>query len=136
METALSTPISISPGENAAPASTGVRRSAKMRDCRPEEEVQTAQILTAFPFGDEKCAQPSAPKRKRLTVYLPVTLLERLRNTVFWMRGTTVAGLLEAALTESLDQREHVRGGPFPRRLAELKGGRPRRRQPDPLLEG
>ncbi len=136
METALSSPTSIHPGENAAPASTGVCRSAKQRDWQPEEEAQPAQILTAFPLTTEKCPQPSVLRRKRLTVYLPVTLLEQLRNTVFWTRGATVAGLLEAALRESLDQREHLRGGPFPRRLAELKGGRPRRRQPDPLPEG
>jgi hypothetical protein len=132
VETALPSPTSIYPGENAAPASTGVCRSAKQRDWQPEEEAQPAQILTAFPPSP----QPSALRRKRLTVYLPVTLLERLRNTVFWTRGATVAGLLEAALRESLDQRERLRGGPFPRRLAELKGGRPRRRQPDPLPEG
>lgn len=137
METALSPPTSTHPGENAVPVSAGAHRLADKRDWRADgEDTQMAQPLTAFPFADEPCAQPSAPKRKRLTVYLPVALLERLRDTVFWTRGSTVAGLLEAALRESLDQQEHLRGGPFPRRLAELKGGRPRRRRTDPLAKG
>jgi hypothetical protein len=72
--------------------------------------------------------RPRAPRRKRLTVYLPVSLLERLRNAVYWTKGTTLAGLLEAALNESLDRRERQYGQPFPKRLAELKGGRPKRR--------
>jgi hypothetical protein len=65
-------------------------------------------------------------ERKRLTVSLPVELLERSRNTVYWTKGLTLARLLEQALTSTLDQRERLNGQPFGRRLEDLKGGRPR----------
>ncbi len=64
--------------------------------------------------------------RKRLTVSLPLELLERSRNTVYWTKGLTLARLLEEALTTSLDHREELNGQPFQRRLEDLKGGRPR----------
>ncbi|HKN86211.1 MAG TPA: hypothetical protein VJV04_05095 [Nitrospiraceae bacterium] len=70
--------------------------------------------------------QRRAVERKRLTVSLPLELLERSRNTVYWTKGLTLARLLEQALTRSLDQREELNGQPFPRRLEDLKGGRPR----------
>lgn len=65
-------------------------------------------------------------ERKRLTVSLPIELLERSRNTVYWTKGLTLARLLEQALTSTLDQRERLNGQPFTRRLENLKGGRPR----------
>jgi hypothetical protein len=65
-------------------------------------------------------------ERKRLTVSLPLELLERSRNTVYWTKGLTLARLLEEALTTSLDHREELNGQPFQRRLEDLKGGRPR----------
>jgi hypothetical protein len=65
-------------------------------------------------------------ERKRLTVSLPVELLERSRNTVYWTKGLTLARLLEQALVTTLDQRERLNGQPFTRRLEDLKGGRPR----------
>ena len=65
-------------------------------------------------------------ERKRLTVSLPLELLERSRNTVYWTKGLTLARLLEEALTTSLDHREELNGHPFQRRLENLKGGRPR----------
>lgn len=67
-----------------------------------------------------------AVERRRLTVSLPLELLERSRNTVYWTKGLTLARLLEQALTTSLDHREELNGQPFPRRLEDLKGGRPR----------
>ncbi len=65
-------------------------------------------------------------ERKRLTVSLPIDLLERSRNTVYWTKGLTLARLLEQALTTTLDQRERLNGHPFTQRLENLKGGRPR----------
>jgi transcriptional regulator of met regulon len=70
-------------------------------------------------------------ERKRLTVSLPLDLLERSRNTVYWTKGLTLARLLEQALIHSLNQREGMNGRPFPKRLEDLKGGRPSRRTMD-----
>jgi hypothetical protein len=83
----------------------------------------------------EARAEALSHKRKRLTVYLPVALLERLRNAVYWTRETTLAGMLESALAESLDRRERQHGGAFPHRLRELKGGRPKRRRMEAAQE-
>lgn len=67
--------------------------------------------------------------RKRLTVNLPADLLEQLRNTAYWNPGMTLAGLVERGIRVSIEDLERSRGGPFPIRLRELKGGRPRRRE-------
>jgi hypothetical protein len=63
--------------------------------------------------------------KERLTVHLPVELIERVKNTVYWTPGLTLAGLAEEALIEALAKREAIRGEPFPARREELKGGRP-----------
>jgi hypothetical protein len=100
--------------------------------------ILSSPTLVADPSGNgegrhrtlppvENGSTGSRPKRKRLTVYLPVPLLERLRNTFYWTKGTTLAGVLEASLSESLDVKEREHGSPFPPRLKELKGGRPKR---------
>ena len=75
----------------------------------------------------EKPSKARGVCRKRLTVYLPLELLERARNTVYWSKGLTLAGLIEQALADSLNRKEEVNGKTFPQRLEELKGGRPRR---------
>jgi hypothetical protein len=86
----------------------------------------------AAPSHDHLLPRPPKRKtvgRKRLTVSLPLELLERSRNTVYWTKGLTLARLLEEALTTSLDHREELNGQPFQRRLEDLKGGRPRNSQ-------
>ncbi len=65
--------------------------------------------------------------RKRLTVNLPVDLLEQLRNAAYWSPGTTLASLVERGIRVSVSDVEHTHGGPFPARLGALKGGRPRK---------
>jgi hypothetical protein len=129
VETALSSPLITN-----AEGNTG---SVAIRDSHParergwsSSEAGSSERAPSSPVENQS-SRTRASKRKRLTVYLPVGLLERLRNTVYWTTETTVAGLLEAALTDSLNQKEYQRGGPFPRRLQELKGGRPKRRRSD-----
>lgn len=70
---------------------------------------------------------PSAPRvlKERLTVHLPVDLIDRVKNAVYWTPGLTLAGLAEEALTAAVEKLERQRGEPFPPRKAELKGGRP-----------
>jgi hypothetical protein len=63
--------------------------------------------------------------KERLTVHLPMEVIERARNAVFWTPGLTLAGLAETAFVEALHKLEKTNGGPFPRRKADLKGGRP-----------
>ena len=86
----------------------------------------SASTVTTHDHSVHGSPERRAVARKRLTVSLPLELLERSRNTVYWTQGLTLAGLLEEALTASLDHREELNGQPFPTRLEGLKGGRPR----------
>lgn len=63
--------------------------------------------------------------KERLTVHLPVDLIERVKNAVYWTPGLTLAGLAEEAFTAAVERLERKRGEPFPPRKSELKGGRP-----------
>ena len=74
--------------------------------------------------------RPTAPPpptagKERLTVHLPVDVIERAKNAVYWTPGLTLAGLAESALNKALEGLEKAHGGPFERRKGELKGGRP-----------
>jgi len=80
-------------------------------------------------------AEPEAPARpagrshsrakQRLTVHLPLDLIDRVKNAVYWTPGLTLARLAEEALAEAVDLLEEERGEPFPPREDELRGGRP-----------
>ena len=68
---------------------------------------------------------PTPLQRERFTSKLPVEVIERARNAVYWTPGMTLAGLTELALTAYLDALEEERGEVFPQRQGELKLGRP-----------
>lgn len=68
---------------------------------------------------------PERVVKERLTVHLPVDLIDRIKNAVYWTPGLTLAGLAEEALTAAVEKLERQRGEPFPPRKAALKGGRP-----------
>jgi hypothetical protein len=79
------------------------------------------------PRGAGSSRQPSIhPRTTRLTVSVPKILLDRLRNTVFWVPQYTLARLVETAIQGALDRMESDNGGPFPPRSRELKPGRPK----------
>ncbi len=63
--------------------------------------------------------------RERLTAKLPVEVIERVRNAVYWTPGLTLAGLTESALSAYVDALEAERGEPFPQRQGQIKLGRP-----------
>ena len=63
--------------------------------------------------------------KQRLTVHIPVPLIERAKNAVFWTPGLTLADLGERALESLVSELEKQNGGPFDVRPHELKGGRP-----------
>ncbi len=65
------------------------------------------------------------PGKERVTFQLPVDLIERARDAVYWTPGATMAALMEAALTDHLAKLEKRRGQPFERRGGALKTGRP-----------
>jgi len=63
--------------------------------------------------------------KERLTVHVPVELIDRVKNVVYWTPGLTLARLAEEALMKEVEKREQERGEPFPHRAEELRGGRP-----------
>jgi hypothetical protein len=65
--------------------------------------------------------------KDRLTVHLPVELIERAKNAVYWTPGLTLASLAEEALRQAVAELEAARGAPFPPRERQLSVGRPLR---------
>jgi hypothetical protein len=68
--------------------------------------------------------------KQRLTVTMPANLLDRLRNAVYWTPALTLAGVIQTAVESKLQELENQNGEPFPPRVEELKGGRPRQIRP------
>jgi hypothetical protein len=68
--------------------------------------------------------EPTKTPRERVTISLPAELMERARNAVYWTPGATLAGLVEDAVADALDQIERENGGAFKSRSANLKPGR------------
>ncbi len=84
--------------------------------------------------------QPAWPRtrasRQRVTVSLPVPLVERLRNAVYWTEQRTLAQIIVDAIEDALTAMEHANGEPFPERLAPLRTGRrPRKPSPSRMAE-
>jgi hypothetical protein len=76
--------------------------------------------------GGTKRAEPARGTKERVTFQLPVALIERAPDVVFFSPGLTMASFMEEALVAQLKRAEKKRGGPFPSRAgATLKTGRP-----------
>ena len=88
-------------------------------------KVQRAEPTQNSSLPSHRARRRSSVKQ-RLTVTLPSSLLNRLRNAVYWTPAVTLAGLIEAAVEARLQEIEAKNGEPFPARIEELKGGRPR----------
>jgi hypothetical protein len=67
----------------------------------------------------------SGGRKERMTFHLPLDIINRAKNAVYWTPGLTLADLAARSLARALDELERKRGAPFLRRKAELKGGRP-----------
>lgn len=63
-------------------------------------------------------------QKQRLTVSLPVPLMERLRNVVYWTKDRPLVGLVAEAIEDIVAQMEEINGGAFPQRVSPLKPGR------------
>ena len=77
--------------------------------------------------GDRSKAErgSSSGAKQRLIVHLSEDLINRVKNSVYWTPGLTLAVFAEESLKEALDRFEKKREEPFPQRESELKGGRP-----------
>jgi len=70
---------------------------------------------------------PADSPNQRITILLPTTLIERLRNAIYWTEQCTMARVIADAIHDAVAEMEHTNGGTFPPRLTPLKRGRPRR---------
>src|SRR5436853_7333995 len=85
---------------------------------RREPEHGSTQPMPPAATERQQASQES-PKRiikERLTVHMPVELIDRVKNIVYWTPGLTLARLAEEALTKEVEKREKERGEPFPHR--------------------
>jgi hypothetical protein len=69
--------------------------------------------------------QKESQLKERMTVQIDASIIERVKDAVYWTPGLTVAQLTQEALEQALDKLEKKRGETFPKRNQELKPGRP-----------
>jgi hypothetical protein len=78
---------------------------------------------------DDSLVKANKASKERVTFQLPVELIEKARDVVYFTPGLTMAGLMEDALIAQLKWREKNRGQTFPSRAgAALRTGRPVKR--------
>lgn len=73
---------------------------------------------------DRPVMQSPPSQKQRVTLSLPTTLIERLRNAVYWTGHRPLVGLVAEAIEDIVTQMEEVNGGTFPQRVSPLKSGR------------
>ena len=106
------------------------------------EELQSGSVVnypvpssSPRPRAGSDAASVEKSATHRVTLNLPVGLIEQLRNAVYWTPGATLASLVRDSLRESLDRLEQRNGARYPPRLSKLRSGRPRKsRKPSPVL--
>lgn len=70
--------------------------------------------------------RPSRIRKQRITLTLPASLIDRLRNAVYWTGRKTLTRVIIDAIDGVVVVMEEENGGTFPPRLTSLKRGRPR----------
>lgn len=104
------------------------KRRATIGD-NPLDSVIPVSKGERSPAGDstrlDPLPKPGRVIKERLTIHLPVDLIEKIKDSVYWTPGLTLAGLAEDAMADAVKKLEKEQGKPFLRRKANLKGGRP-----------
>lgn len=78
------------------------------------------------PQKDIKPAIEEKSLKTRVTIHLPVDLIDKVKNAVYWEPGLTLTEFAEQALARELKRWEKEWGEEYPKRKDyHLKGGRP-----------
>ena len=83
----------------------------------------------------QRVQQFDTSKKLPVTISVPLALMERLRNAVYWTRDRPLANLVADAIEDVVTQMEDDNGGAFPQRVSSLKRGRPRKALRPPLAD-
>jgi hypothetical protein len=109
-----------------------MRRSASTIGHNPLDALldagRTPSLPASAPATDAGPVALQRPARdrtvhQRLSVELSASLVDRVRNAVYWTPGLTLARFAEEALAAALRAAEAERGGPFPPRSSDLPPG-------------
>jgi hypothetical protein len=77
-------------------------------------------------YDDQLSDALESVKKQRITIHLPIDLIEKIKNVVFWEPGLTLTALAQEAFERAVAQLEKERGATYPeRKERSLKGGRP-----------
>ncbi len=110
-------------GASEVPGRGGHGRAASAADASPSEKsVESQQRVRSEGKPEDRRARGG---KERLTVHVPRDVVERVKNAVYWTPGLTLARLSETALLAEVERLEQERGGAYPPRTEELRGGRP-----------
>lgn len=78
------------------------------------------------PQKDIEPAKEIKSLKTRVTIHLPVELIDKVKNAVYWEPGLTLTEFAEQALARELKRWEKEWGEEYPKRKDyHLKGGRP-----------
>jgi predicted DNA binding CopG/RHH family protein len=91
-----------------------------------EEYLSAAKEKPVRRAQEENRAGSLIKKKERITIHLPVDLIDRVKNAVYWEPGLTLTGFAEYALEQALKQQIETRGEVYPERKEKaLRSGRP-----------
>jgi hypothetical protein len=84
-------------------------------------------VIPVQTLGEKAEAQEEREERERVTFHLPASVIERVRNAIFWTPGLTLTEFARNAFLRELEEMEKEKGSPFPPRKREIRRGRPLR---------
>ena len=101
------------------------KNTARRKPALGSDPLDVLVPETLVPSSRQKRKTQAKVRKIRATFHLPMELIDRARDAVYWTPGLTLTDLCEAGLRSEIANLEQKQGKAFPRRAAELKPGRP-----------